>query len=321
MRSLQDELNDSFQSDITIALDSNERRDLPTLHDSLAMELDNNERKPGCMSDSTRGKEIRCRSRGLRASSLDEVKPPSRRTTRGIASGAFFNYSGDEWGDPADDSDPDGRFTTLDEAIDNLVECVNLNFDSAYESQEEDAVDSDTTQRFVNGLEALPSQQHVEMLTSNLVSLHRSIVHSLQLHLTAFKELAQTNILEDAQDLLDENITSIMLALPQVDASLWNELILLEAENNALIADLSLLSDSLQITRQMTMQAQRSLKSAKENVDQWKSDLATVQYAQSWLADQEDKLSSRSTTRELQTIRSGFEEVCAQHRLQIGATT
>lgn len=314
MQSLQDELDCSFDSDCTIT--NNQE---PTRHESKVL-------KPGRRTspDDDDDEDFNDHYQSADDSRLREWRNKSHmeHSTRHQTSRKLkreYSYSGDDWGDPADDSDPDGRFTSLDHTIEDLLECLSLNPDSAYESEEEDGVDAHTTVRFIHELQFLPSQEELEYITSKLVDLHKSLYIKTKAHLSEFRELAQFRWATGPEEALDEAIASVLRSFPSIDARLWNELILLEAENNALLADLSLLNDSLQITRQLTIQAQRSLKSAREIVDQWKADIAGVDRAQKWLTDREEKLSSASTTQELQMIRNGFEEVCSQLRLQIEA--
>lgn len=330
MKSLHDELDDSADTTLTLSnMNAPDHSNMPSFGESLASELEDAMAQRSAESPSDgHGRIGRRKKRSPGAQRFSKPQSETQHVWKHAvhvpSATEPFDYSGDEWGDPADDSDPDGRFASLDGAIDDFVECINLDLDSAYESQEEELATGDCLQRLVDGLHDLPSQSKVELALSNFINLHKSIIVSVQLRVNELRDVAQAaaavadeTILEDTRNTLE----IVMQTIPAVDISLWNELLLIEAENNALIADLSLLNDSLQIARQISTQAQKSLRSARDNVDQWKADIAGIDESKIWLEKHgwDDKLNRRSTAHELLTISRGFEQVCAETRKQITA--
>lgn len=336
--SLYDELNGSFESEATLT--TGHEDDRPILG-SLASELESAmdesyESDSAVLSTEQRVHTIRKKrssiSRDSRQIHSDHLRARSNYSV------PISEYSGDEWGDPADDSDPDGRFSSLDDAIENFLACLDL--DSAYESQEEGregATNSsamnknqDPTGSLIRRLQNIPSQSKVETSASKFITLHNTIVHSIQTQVSELRGIVQVVLpghgslesdSEEAVEVSSASIDELLRMLPSIDFVAFDELAILGEETDALIADLSLLSDSLQEIRQMTAIAQRSLRSTRDNVDQWKSEIVGVERASRWLESRswEDKLSQRTTSKELIKIRSGFEAVCDDIRKQIEA--
>ncbi|CCG81823.1 Putative uncharacterized protein [Taphrina deformans PYCC 5710] len=253
-----------------------------------------------------------------------------------------FDYTGNDWGDPAEDSDPDGRFASLNDAMYALYEAMDLDLDSAYISDDLSEISddllplskevqdcsSDDLERFVSQLRALASQGEVERNSLKLIHANNFTAESLARHCSELRDKVQ-GYLQGLCRLSNEDVevAEVRECLELLQKSLPTELImtasielsLLEAETNAVVADLCLLKDSLQERKQTLYQAQRIVKTAKESCYQWLNDAARVEEARAWLLenDVDSKVSDRAFSKELTSIKLGFEEVCTTLRRQI----
>lgn len=326
--SLFDELNNSFDSEVTVVLESSSvREDASILGDD---ELQN--------SSETQDKEL----------VEGSVHPSSKISTNGSMylhptsfgrtndrSYTLSDYSGSEWGDPADDSDPDGRFDALDEAIEHFVDCISSDFDSAYESQDDDNLTHNgstssilhgpsSVLRLLQGMQNLPSQMMLENSLTRYADLHEQAISATSRHAVLLRDMMQTAS-KAGQDYssgtVDNHDLALLIddlaaALPDIDFQLTDEVAVLERETHNLVVDLVCLNDSLHEMKQTVVNAQRLLRSTQNMVVVWQKEIEDVTTANAWLAARhcEEKLASRSTAHELLSIRVGFDEVCSAMR-------
>lgn len=326
--SLFDELNQSFDSDTTVVLDSSSLKEYP----SILSQDDSQDRSPHVMHIKA------FVSKSLSTAGSNDPLYSGRNTTNNDFRFAPSDYSGSEWGDPADDSDPDGRFDALDEAIENFVDCINSDFDSAYDSQDDDSpvLDSSVSGssytptnmlHFLQRMQNLPSQMPLEDSLVKLIKLHGQLVSETSCHWTLLRDMMHTankvghDLATSTLDTRDLILLTDQLAfaLPEVDARLCDEVALLESETHGLIADLVSLNDSLHEMKQTATEAQRLLRSTQNMVVVWQKEIDDVTAANTWLKSRncEEKLTNRSTALELCKIRAGFDKVCHEMRQNV----
>lgn len=334
--SLHDELDDSFVYD-SVATSPQPGRVRSSAGLSLATELEHAMNEDSYESDSSVCSINRKESTTVLHSNRQSFSRGRAEDGPKCRPAYGSDYSGGEWGDPAYDSDPDGRFLKLDRVMDALMDAVGTDLDSAYMSDEDsyemsrasaDGLQGEVLRRFTAQLQGLQSQSRVESTASLLSDTQESIMRKLQVQLVDIRDLFQTTlshysgaVLDSAQaEEIEESVDSLLMTLPLViDTAVSIELSLLEAETNALIADLYLLNDTLQEFKQVSILAQRSLKAARDICDQWKSEINQVERAHAWLSQNEAdfRISGRAVSKELVTIQQGFEAVCAGLRQSI----
>lgn len=250
------------------------------------------------------------------------------------------DYSGDEYGHPEDDDDPDGLFNNMNEIVENLMSCMNYDVDSAYMSDEEAytparliMTEHDTacvsSGGLVDALRTLPGQGALEANIKRLIKTYDSTAWSLEIRSNELRELcasvlgflAPTMEDEEIEDDLTGRLTSLSknLPRPQPDASLRVRSLRLESQD--LLIRLAHLTDALQETRQFSNQASRALRASKDACHQWQADIETVRLSTDWLTQNswETKLIQRTTSKELASIRRGFEDFCNELGNEIAA--
>ncbi|ORY79396.1 hypothetical protein BCR37DRAFT_381533 [Protomyces lactucae-debilis] len=206
------------------------------------------------------------------------------------------DYDGADYGDPADDSEPEETFPVLDAAIHSL---------QGFCTFDETASDADVVDRFTNALSELRPQSAVETVASRCIAAHESLAAAMPRKINALRDLAMqvaagylsVESVQDSQGeavLLDQRLLREALnALDEVSRGLSradrpttsdshvshgshgqgygenaaDKLNQLQTDTNALLLDLASLSDALSMLRQTSLSASRKLRTVRDQIE------------------------------------------------------
>ncbi|CAN8095290.1 unnamed protein product [Discula destructiva] len=181
-------------------------------------------------------------------------------------------------------------------------------------------------QRVTASLRDLTSQSNVEGHTSRLITAHTALATHLnhqtrQLHNLTFPLLNPLAAPPDAEtiDSLLPELTALQEMLPRPSQTAFGGIVSLQNLTNDLVATLSLISDRLQESRQITTTATRRLRTAKELVAELKTDEDLRDEGERWLTkgNWNEKLEKRACASACGDIIGGFEEVCDGWRARL----
>lgn len=180
--------------------------------------------------------------------------------------------------------------------------------------------------RVTESLRELTSQSNVEANTSRLITAHTALATHLnhqtrQLQTLTFPLLNPLAAPPDAEtiDGLLPELTALQEMMPRPSQTAFGGIMSLQNLSNDLVATLSLISDRLQESRQITTTATRRLRTAKELVAEMKVDEELRDAGERWLArgNWNEKLEKRACASACGDIIGGFEEVCDGWRARL----
>lgn len=181
-------------------------------------------------------------------------------------------------------------------------------------------------QRVTDGLRDLSSQSNVESNTSRLITAHTALTTHLnhqtrQLHNLTFpllNPLAPPPDAETIDDLLPE-LTALQEMMPRPSQAAFANIMGLQNLTNELVHSLSVVSDTLQVSRQVTTTATRRLRTAKELVAEMRREDELRDEGERWLArgNWGERLQNRECASVCGEIVGGFEEVCDGWRTRL----
>lgn len=184
-------------------------------------------------------------------------------------------------------------------------------------------------QRVTDGLRDLSSQSNVESNTTRLITAHTALTTHLnhqtrQLHNLTFpllNPLAAPPDAETIDDLLPE-LTALQELMPRPSQAAFSNIRGLQNLTDELVHSLSVVSDTLQVSRQVTTTATRRLKTAKELVADMRQEEELRDEGERWLArgNWGERLQKRECASVCGEIVGGFEEVCAGWRTRLAQT-
>lgn len=314
---------------------SNSGNGLGNLADELADALSDGEDEyyegsgaPDIAVDTTEGDPER--QEGVRDSGVDITSPTERKnkhlsltlppTTNGRGHRRKGSqYDGSEYGSDSDLDSP-GMPSSLVAKID-AVESL------ARRGTENNGGPTDGVfQRVTDGLRDLSSQSNVESNTSRLITAHTALTTHLthqtrQLHNLTFpllNPLAPPPDAETIDGLLPE-LTTLQEMMPRPSQAAFTNIMGLQNLTNELVHSLSVVSDTLQVSRQVTTTATRRLKTAKELVAEMRREEELRDEGERWLArgNWGERLQKRECASVCGEIVGGFEEVCAGWRTRL----
>jgi hypothetical protein len=114
-------------------------------------------------------------------------------------------------------------------------------------------------------------------------------------------------------------ITSTLELLPHSSPQPVIALSQLSTSTRELLELLSNISDSLHMSRQATTNASRRIKSAKEQLGEWKRDMDAKDAGVAWIEDGnwDTRLKEREAGSACRDVVSGFEEMFGQYRQRL----
>lgn len=181
-------------------------------------------------------------------------------------------------------------------------------------------------QRVTDGLRDLSSQSNVESNTSRLITAHTALTTHLthqtrQLQNLTFpllNPLAPPPDAETIDGLLPE-LTTLQEMMPRPSQAAFTNIMGLHNLTNELVHSLSVVSDTLQVSRQVTTTATRRLKTAKELVAEMRREEELREEGERWLTrgNWGERLQNRECASVCGEIVGGFEEVCAGWRTRL----
>lgn len=270
------------------------------------------------------------RQDGVRDSGVDVAGPPSEIKNKHLSltlpptNGRGHRrkdsqYDGSEYGSDSDLESP-GMPSSLVAKID-AVESL------ARRGTENNGGHTDGVfNRVTDGLRDLSSQSNVESHTSRLITAHTALTTHLnhqtrQLHNLTFPLLNPLAPPPDPEtiDALLPEITTLQEMMPRPSQAAFNNIIGLQNLTNELVQSLSVVSDTLQVSRQVTTTATRRLKTAKELVADMRRDDALREEGELWLSrgNWSERLEKRECASVCDEITGGFEEVCDGWRARL----
>lgn len=274
------------------------------------------------------------RQDGIRDSGVDVTSPTGRGinkrltlTLQPVPNGKHHRrinseYDGSEYGSDSDLESP-GMPSSLVAKID-AVESL------ARRGTENNGGPTDGVfQRVTDGLRDLGSQSNVEGHATRLITAHSALSTHLthqtaQLHKLTFPLLNPLAMPPDAEtiDLLIPELTTLQDSLPRPTTTAHDALKSLHSMTNDLVNTISILSDTLHMSRQTTTTAARRLKSAKELVAELRRDEEMRDEGEAWLArgNWGDRLRDRECASECRDVIGGFEAVCNDWRARLLAS-
>lgn len=273
------------------------------------------------------------RQDGVRDSGIDVASPPEKKnkhlslTLPPATNGRGHRrkgsqYDGSEYGSDSDLDSP-GMPSSLVAKID-AVESL------ARRGTENNGGPTDGVfQRVTDGLRDLSSQSNVESNTSRLITAHTALTTHLthqtrQLHNLTFPLLNPLAAPPDAEtiDGLLPELTSLQEMMPRPSQAAFNNIMGLQNLTNELVHSLSVVSDTLQVSRQVTTTATRRLKTAKELVAEMRREEELRDEGERWLArgNWGERLQNRECASVCGEIVGGFEEVCDGWRTRLAQT-
>lgn len=314
---------------------SNSGNGLGNLADELADALSDGEDEyyegpgaPDIAVDTTEGDAER--QNGVRDSGVDVASPQERKnkhlslTLPPATNGRGHRrkgsqYDGSEYGSDSDLDSP-GMPSSLVAKID-AVESL------ARRGTENNGGPTDGVfQRVTDGLRDLSSQSNVESNTSRLITAHTALTTHLnhqtrQLHNLTFpllNPLAPPPDAETIDGLLPE-ITTLQEMMPRPSQAAFTNIMSLQNLTNELVHSLSVVSDTLQMSRQVTTTATRRLKTAKELVAEMRREEELREEGELWLTrgNWGERLQKRECASVCGDIVGGFEEVCDGWRARL----
>lgn len=270
------------------------------------------------------------RQEGVRDSGVDVASPPERKnkhlslTLPPATNGRGHRrkgsqYDGSEYGSDSDLDSP-GMPSSLVAKMD-AVESL------ARRGTENNGGPTDGVfQRVTDGLRDLSSQSNVESNTSRLITAHTALTTHLthqtrQLHNLTFpllNPLAPPPDAETIDGLLPE-LTTLQEMMPRPSQAAFTNIMGLQNLTNELVHSLSVVSDTLQVSRQVTTTATRRLRTAKELVAEMRREEELRDEGERWLArgNWGERLQNRECASVCGEIVGGFEEVCAGWRTRL----
>lgn len=181
-------------------------------------------------------------------------------------------------------------------------------------------------QRVTDSLRDLTSQSNVEAHTTRLITTHSALATHInhqtrQLQNLTFPLLNPLAAPPDAEtiDSLLPELTALQEMMPRPSQTAFGGIMGLQNLTNDLVATLSLISDRLQESRQITTTATRRLRNAKELVAEMKTDEELRDEGERWLSkgNWNEKLEKRACASACGDIMGGFEEVCDGWRARL----
>lgn len=286
---------------------------------------------PDIAVDTTEGDEER--QEGVRDSGVELASPQERKnkhlslTLPPATNGRGHRrkgsqYDGSEYGSESDLDSP-GMPSSLVAKID-AVESL------ARRGTENNGGPTDGVfQRVTDGLRDLSSQSNVESNTSRLITAHTALTTHLthqtrQLHNLTFPLLNPLAAPPDADtiDGLLPELTALQELMPRPSQAAFANIRGLQNLTDELVHSLSVVSDTLQVSRQVTTTATRRLKTAKELVADMRLDEELRDEGERWLTrgNWGERLQKRECASVCGEIVGGFEEVCAGWRTRLAQT-
>ncbi|PHH69824.1 hypothetical protein CDD83_5601 [Cordyceps sp. RAO-2017] len=174
-------------------------------------------------------------------------------------------------------------------------------------------------QRLTAGLKDLGPQSTVEGNASRLITAHSALTTHLihqtrQLHSLTFPLLSPLVAAPDAETI--DSLLPLLLYLsddmPRPSTAAFSSLSALHAITSELIQTLSILSDTLHMSRQTTVTASRRLRSARELVSEIRRDEELREEGERWLlrGNWGERLQRRECAGVCGDVIGGFEDVC-----------
>ncbi|KAF2110044.1 hypothetical protein BDV96DRAFT_615388 [Lophiotrema nucula] len=229
-------------------------------------------------------------------------------------------YDGSDYGDDSDLEANEGISPAL-EARMAAVESL------ARRGLEENGSSSDqVVKRVVEKLRDLGSQTGIENGTTRLKTAHDALTTHLTHQSRTLTSLSSSlsgprAILPDPDtiDTLLPIITSTLELLPHSSPDALISLNQLTLSTRELLQHLSNVSDSLHMSRQANGNAARRLKSAKEQLGEWKRDTELREQGVHWIekGDWDRRLKEREAKAACGNVVDGFEEVCGMWRQRL----
>lgn len=221
-------------------------------------------------------------------------------------------YDGSDYGGDSDLESP-GIAPGLQQKMD-MVESL------ARRGTENNGSDHDlVVKRLVDGLKDLGGQSSVESNATRLITAHTALSTHLVNQTRLLQSLAYpifspltTPPSHEEIDALLPLIIALPTTLPRPTTAAHASLTQLHTLTSDLVHTLNYLSDTLHMSRQTTVQANRRLKSAKELVAEMRRDEEKREEGERWLrkGDWGARLERRECAGVCGDVVSGFEEVC-----------
>jgi hypothetical protein len=200
-----------------------------------------------------------------------------------------------------------------------------------------EVVDEKVVERFMEGLQTLPAQSAIETGTSRCVSFtispltselrcrksrltkewcrlitaHAAIASWLTSQTTILRDLS-FNLLEIPVEDTFPLLAGLVDLIPEPTPAPHAELTQIHLLTTDLISQLSFISDTLHMSRQSSILANRKLRVAREACAEWKAELKMVERCRRSIEDGgwDEKIRSREASRTCGDVVGGFEEVC-----------
>ncbi|KAF2741386.1 hypothetical protein EJ04DRAFT_453804 [Polyplosphaeria fusca] len=229
-------------------------------------------------------------------------------------------YDGSDYGEDSDLESNEGISPAL-EARMAAVESL------ARRGLEENGGNLDgVVKRVVEQLRDLGSQTGIENGSTRLKTAHDALTTHLTHQTRTLTSLSSTlsgprAIIPDPEtiDTLLPLITMTLELLPHPSPDPLYSLTQLTASTRELLQHLSNVSDSLHMSRQANGNAARRLKSAKDQLQEWKKDAELREQGVRWIerGDWDRRLKEREAKRACGSVVDGFEEVCGMWRKRL----